>query len=86
MGSDVWTDEMRCFYFAIAPSDFHQLLAGRDWQSYALESPQETKTIHISPASALSGRSYYEWKTDGAMCRVFPEDSHEHVIVIFSAD
>jgi hypothetical protein len=34
----------------------------------------------------ISGHSSYEWKTNGADCTIFTDDSHEHVIVSFFAD
>ena len=62
MESNVWTDEVRCFYFTIAPGDFQKLLAGRDFQNVTFESPHEERTMHISPPALISGHSYFQWK------------------------
>jgi hypothetical protein len=86
MGSDVWTDEVRCFSFTIASAEFDQLLAGREFKKITYESPKEARTIHISPAVSVSGHTSYRWQTNGAYCVINPDDSHEHVIVVFIAD
>jgi len=84
MGSDVWTDEVRCFYLTIAPDEFPQLLAGRNYSTNI--GPAKMVTMHISPQMKVAGNVSYTWQTNSADCKVFADDSHEHVIVIFSAD
>jgi len=86
MGSDVWTDEVRCFSFAIAPGDFDRLLMGRAFAKITFEYPREALTMHLSPAVSVSGHASYQWRTNGADCTIFPDDAHEHIIVIFTAD
>lgn len=84
MGSDVWTDEVRCFYLTIAPDEFGQLLTGRNYQT--IDGPSEAETMHISPRMKISGNLSFLWETNSTSCGVFPDDTHEHVIIIFSAD
>jgi hypothetical protein len=86
MGSDLLPDEIRCFYFTIAPADFDQLLGGRTYQKFSTEFPETRRTIHISPTFMVTGHSRYTWETKTADCTIIPDDSHEHVIVIFSVD
>lgn len=86
MGSDVWTDEIRCFYVTIASNDFAQLLAGHDYQVFTNASLFERETMHISPKKKISGHVSYHWKTNSANCEIYPDDSHEHVLIIFAAD
>jgi hypothetical protein len=85
MGSDVWTDEVRCFYLTIAPNEFEQLLTGRHYQVSINEIPFQIQTIHISPPNRVSGHIHYNWQTNSASCSIDSDDSHEHVIIIFSA-
>ena len=86
MGSDVWTDEVRCFYFKIEPDDFAKLLSGRDFQAIDSSYPQTHETIHIAPAVSVTGHDYYLWQTDDASCSIYPDDARERVILIFFAD
>lgn len=90
MGSDEWQDVTRCFVFRIAPADFPQLLAGRVFRTSTSPCAGEiggswtTSTLHIAPRRCVSGTSYLTWKSPPAECRVYPNDSHDEVIVIFS--
>jgi hypothetical protein len=85
MGSDVWTDEVRSFYLTIAPADFEQLVAGRIYQVITNADQFPATTMHISPPVRLDGHVVYKWETDRASCSVQPDDTHEHVIILFSA-
>jgi hypothetical protein len=64
MGSDVWTDEVRGFYFEIAPEQFPLLLAGRDFRLLDFGMPFETKTIHVKPAVTFMARWKYKLAKD----------------------
>ena len=70
MGSDVWTDEVRCFYLTIAPDDFTQLLVGRNYRTNS--GPFETETMHMSPGAKVSGNICYRWQIEDASCDVSP--------------
>jgi hypothetical protein len=86
MGSDVWTDETRCFYFEISPTDFPKLLTGHEFNSYDLGSLSwEAKTIHISPPVAFVARWRYDWKGSAAHCQLVTNEEKSRVIEIFSA-
>jgi hypothetical protein len=85
MGSDVWTDEVRCFYFEIAPSDFPALLVGREFHSADFGGSFETRTIHISPPVSFIGHWRFMWETTGASCEINTNEERTRVIAVFSA-
>ena len=87
MGNDPLSgNDVASFYFTISAGDFHELLAGRQFQFVTSAVPHEASTMHLSPAVTITGHSFYKWETNGADCAIYPDDSHEHVIVSFSAD
>jgi len=84
MGSDEWQDVMHCFHFTVAPADFPKLLAGRHFETNTFPFPQEIKTLRIDPPRSLSGTTFYNWEGPPARCRIYSNDSHQEVIVIYS--
>ena len=87
MGCDVLApNETDSFYFTVTPDDLHELLAGRQFQCVTSTVPQELSTLYLAPSLTISGHSSYEWKTNGAECRILTDDSHEHVIVPYCSD
>ncbi len=86
MGSDAWTDEVRGFYFEIAPDDFPALLVGRQFHPSDIGEAFEARTIHISPPIAFVARWQYRWETDGSRCYIIANEKKTRVIAIFSAD
>lgn len=86
MGSDVWTDEVRGFYFEVAPDQFPLLLAGRDFRLVDLGTTYEAKTIHVKPAVTFTARWRYMWETNGADCTIDANETKDRVAILFSAD
>jgi hypothetical protein len=85
MGSDVWTDEVRCFYFEIAASDFPALLTGRDFRSFDMPWTLEARTIHIAPPLSIPSQWEYLWEVEGAHCEINTNAEMNRAIVVFSA-
>ena len=85
MGSDVWTDEVRSFYFEIAPDQFPLLLEGRKFR-INIDTVFEAKTKHMKPAVTFNARWEYMWETNGADCRIDVNDTKDRVTVLFTAD
>ena len=86
MGSDVWTDEVRGFYFEISPEDFPALLAGRQFRRIDLGVPFEARTIHISPPVTFVAERHYRWRAENTRCEIITNDKKARVIAVFSAD
>ena len=85
MGSDVWTDEVRGFYFDIAANDFPALLAGREFRPIDIGGTFEARTIHVSPPVSFIARWRYLWETEGARCQINTNEEKTRVIAVFSA-
>jgi len=86
MGSDLWTDEVRGFYFEISPAEFPKLLNGRNFELRDLQTTYDVSTTHIKPPISFSARWRYVWETDGAGCTINATESKDRVIVLFYAD
>jgi hypothetical protein len=85
MGSDVWTDEVRGFYFEIAPSDLPELLAGRQFRDVDIGGTFQAHTIHVSPPVSFIARWKYVWETESARCEIAANEEKSRVIVVFAA-
>ena len=85
MGSDVWTDEVRCFYFDIAPNDFPALLVGRRFRTIDIGGTFEARTIHVSPPVNFVARWRYLWETESAHCEINTNEEKTRVIAVFAA-
>ena len=88
MNSDAWTDEVRRFYFEIAPKDFPALLPGREFWSRDLSGPYAVvaRTVEVSPPVTFTPRWLYRWETEGAFCEINTNEEKTRVIVVFAAD
>jgi len=86
MGSDVWTDEVRGFYFEIAPAEFPLLLTGRDFKLSDMGTTYQARTIHVKPAVTFMARWNYTWQTSGAHCRIDASEAKDRVAIVFAAD
>jgi hypothetical protein len=86
MGSDVGTDEVRGFYFEIAPNEFPALLAGREFRPIDSGGTFEAHTIHVFPSVSFLARWLYVWDSPHAQCKITTNEEKTRVIVLFSAD
>jgi len=86
MGSDVWTDEVRGFYFDIAPNDVPALLAGRRFRLIDIGGKFEAHAIHVSPPVSFIARWRYYWETESAFCEININEENTRVIGVFATD
>ena len=85
MESDLLPDEIRRFSLTIASNDFPKLLSGRNYTIFTNELPLKVETLDLPPAK-FSRRCRYAWHTNDADCSICTDDSHEQVIIVFSAE
>ena len=86
MHSDVWTDEVRRFYFEIEPSEFPALLAGRPFRAIDMGGAFEVHASHVSPPVAFTGRWIYRWEGEGAYCEIKTNEERNRICTTFAAD
>lgn len=86
MGSDVWTDEMRSFYFELDENEFPALLAGRPFEHDKSFRPASVETMHVLPPVRIVAHARYIWLVPGAMCVLSANQERTRVIVAFDAD
>ena len=78
--------ELDRFYFTIAPNDFTQLLAGRNYLTVTNETLQKARTHDGSTPVSSSGHICYSWQTDKAGCTISMDDSNNQVVVIYGSN
>lgn len=85
LGDDEWQDVTRCYHFAIAPLDFPKLLAGRRFQAVTNDYTSRWETMRMDPPHSLSYHEMYRWRELGTECTIYPTDTHDEVIIMFTA-
>ncbi|GHC67920.1 hypothetical protein [Roseibacillus persicicus] len=90
MGSDVWGDEVRGFYFDVAAEEFPLLLTGRSYEEEDVNTTFRgtfvARTIHVSPPVSFPARWRYRWQTEGATLEILTDEKRHRVIARFSAN
>jgi hypothetical protein len=86
MGTNIWTNEVRGFYFDIAPRDFPTLLTGRHFYRIDPGGTFEAQAAHLSPPVSLIARWRYRWETEGAYCELSTNEDETRVVAVFAAD
>jgi hypothetical protein len=74
------------FYFTIAPKDFAQLLAGRNYLTVTNETLQKARTHDGPTPVSSSGHICYSWQSDKAGCTISMDDSNNQVFVIYGSN